>query len=442
MKRLIVAALSFGLALVAAEGIVRLTVRTDADGQRWLGETRLRPYRLPLRQLRQRALEIETPTSLFAYDPDLGWAPRAGARSRDGRVSIDASGARTTGGVATAGDSLRVVALGDSFTFGDEVGDEETWPAHLERILAEENPERSVDVVNLGVNGYGLDQAVLRFERDGASLSPDLVVLGLQPENLLRSLNVVRAIYFPGTSLPFSKPRFVVDADGVRVVNRPAAPVDDVLEALTDPLASPLLRDEGWLDTRYVATPLHASALYSLVQTFFASGARSDPFVMTPQVARVANVALERLDAAVEAAGGRLVVLHLPRRDDLARIVVGQPTWYADWLDAVQDRHEVVRSEVGVRDVEDRVFRPGGHYTPERNADVARMVAPVAAGSPRASRSLQLRTPSMGGSSSRDHGRPGGRGVRMSRTRMVGWLQPRPGAPGANSSNGYSKSSW
>lgn len=391
MKRLIVAALSFGLALAAAEGIVRLAVRTDADGQRWLGETRLRPYRLPLHQLRQRALEVENPTSLFVYDADLGWAPRAGARSRDELVSIDASGARTTGGAATAGDSLRVVTLGDSFTFGDEVGDEETWPSHLERILAEENPRRAVDVVNLGVNGYGLDQAVLRFERDGASLAPDVVVLGLQPENLLRSLNVVRAIYFPGTSLPFSKPRFVVDADGARIANQPAAPVDAVLEALADPSSSPLLRDEGWLDARYVATPLHASMLYSLVQTSIGSDAGRNPFVMTPEVARVANAALERLDAAVEGAGGRLVLLHLPRRDDLARIVALQPTWYADWLEAIEDHYEVVRSEVGVYDVEDRVFRSGGHYTPERNADVARIVAPLIAGSPRTSRSLQAR---------------------------------------------------
>lgn len=442
MKRLLVAALSFALALVAAEGIVRRSVRTDADGQRWLGETRLRPYRLPLRRLRQRALELQNPASLFVYDADLGWAPRAGARSRDDLVSIDASGARTTGRTATAEDPLRVVALGDSFTFGDEVGDEETWPAHLERILAAENPKRPVDVVNLGVNGYGLDQAVLRFERDGASLSPDVVVLGLQPENLLRSLNVVRAIYFPGTSLPFSKPRLVVDADGVRVVNRPAAPVNDVLEALADPWASPLLRDEGWLDTRYLATPLHASVLYSLVQTSFASDARRDAFVVTPEVARVANAALERLDAAVEAAGGRLVLLHLPRRDDLARIVAQQPTWYADWLDAIQDRYEVVRSEVGVHHVGDRVFRPGGHYTPEHNAEVARIVAPFAGGIPRTSRSLPLRPPSKPVPSSADQGRPGGRGVRMSRIRMVGWLQPKLGASGTNSSNGYSNSSW
>ena len=44
---------------------------------------------------------------------------------------------------------------GDSFTQGNEVSDQDTYPAELERILG-------VPTANLGVSGYGPDQALLR----------------------------------------------------------------------------------------------------------------------------------------------------------------------------------------------------------------------------------------------------------------------------------------
>ena len=53
-----------------------------------------------------------------------------------------------------AEDELRVVALGDSCTFGKGVNEEDTWPRQLEGLLAEAAPERRVAVWNLGHNGY------------------------------------------------------------------------------------------------------------------------------------------------------------------------------------------------------------------------------------------------------------------------------------------------
>ena len=49
------------------------------------------------------------------------------------------------------------LAIGDSFTFGDQVRDSDTWPACLER-------EWNTRVVNGGVYGYGGAQAVLRAQ--------------------------------------------------------------------------------------------------------------------------------------------------------------------------------------------------------------------------------------------------------------------------------------
>src|SRR5262245_37601591 len=51
-----------------------------------------------------------------------------------------------------------ILTVGDSFVFGDQVSDDETWPALLERRLNRR-------VVNGGVSGYGPGQAVLRAEQ-------------------------------------------------------------------------------------------------------------------------------------------------------------------------------------------------------------------------------------------------------------------------------------
>ena len=73
-----------------------------------------------------------------------------------------------------------MLALGDSFTFGDEVGDGDTWPAQLELALGKR-------VLNGGVFGYGVDQSVLRLEKLAAVHRPDTVVLAVVPDDVHRA---------------------------------------------------------------------------------------------------------------------------------------------------------------------------------------------------------------------------------------------------------------
>jgi hypothetical protein len=92
------------------------------------------------------------------YDPLLGFRPQPGSRSPPGsawQVDIDAEGLRSNGRPRLAG--LPILATGDSYTFGEEMNDDETWPAQLERELG-------VPVLNGGVSAYGFDQTVLRTE--------------------------------------------------------------------------------------------------------------------------------------------------------------------------------------------------------------------------------------------------------------------------------------
>lgn len=69
--------------------------------------------------------------------------------------------------------TFRIVVLGDSFMESYQVALEESLPFRLQEQLA----PRGVEVVNLGIGGYGTAQQLLYLEQEGLRYAPDLVVL-------------------------------------------------------------------------------------------------------------------------------------------------------------------------------------------------------------------------------------------------------------------------
>jgi lysophospholipase L1-like esterase len=69
--------------------------------------------------------------------------------------------------------TFRIVVLGDSFMEAYQVPLEASLPYRLQERLA----GRGVEVLNLGVGGYGTAQALLILEEEGVRYRPDLVVL-------------------------------------------------------------------------------------------------------------------------------------------------------------------------------------------------------------------------------------------------------------------------
>ncbi|MFY9341762.1 MAG: hypothetical protein WAT39_04695 [Planctomycetota bacterium] len=118
-----------------------------------------------------------------AHDPLLGYVPRPGFASADNRwqvmVSIDERGLRRNGERPRPPGPGGVLAVGDSFTFGDQVADGDTWPARLEQLLGR-------PVWNGGVFGYSFVQTVLRAEQLLPVLSPDTLVVSLIPDDIKR----------------------------------------------------------------------------------------------------------------------------------------------------------------------------------------------------------------------------------------------------------------
>lgn len=76
------------------------------------------------------------------------------------------------------GSSVRIAAVGDSFTFGLGLKLEDTWPKQLERMLNEQLSPSHVEVLNFGVMGYDTIQEVELIKSRVLEYRPDIIILG------------------------------------------------------------------------------------------------------------------------------------------------------------------------------------------------------------------------------------------------------------------------
>jgi hypothetical protein len=83
-----------------------------------------------------------------------------------------------------ANDSFRILMLGDSFTMGKGVADDKTFSAILENSLRKN--DKTVDVLNGGVDSYSPILSYFQLTRDLKNLQPDLVILNFDMSDLVQ----------------------------------------------------------------------------------------------------------------------------------------------------------------------------------------------------------------------------------------------------------------
>lgn len=142
------------------------------------------------------------------YDATLGWAPIPGAIKRMSVwgtiLTILGDGTRSNG---PAEDSdTEILAVGDSYTFGDGVSDDGTWPAALSRALHS-------NVVNGGVYAYGMDQIALRAEQLMERHHPQFLIVSFLPQS------IERCEYADEANMP--KPYFILEGGELAIRNQP-----------------------------------------------------------------------------------------------------------------------------------------------------------------------------------------------------------------------------
>jgi hypothetical protein len=176
-------------------------------------------------------------------DNKLGWAIRKNASSKDGLYVSNSEGIRSSReyNLITPPGVTRIAAFGDSFTHGDEVPNKETW-----EYLLEQSRDK-VEVMNFGVQGYGTDQAYLRYKRDGIKYHPDIVLIGFMLENILRNVNIYRLAYQHGEFIGL-KPRFEIKKNKLILIPLPFPSIEESLASIGNGKILPyLLQNDYWV---------------------------------------------------------------------------------------------------------------------------------------------------------------------------------------------------
>jgi hypothetical protein len=237
------------------------------------------------------------------HDPLLGWVPEPGESGRKNvwrtEVSITEDGLRANGREA-APSGPPILAVGDSFTFGDEVDDADTWPARLEGITGR-------SVLNGGVFGYGLDQIVLRAESLLDRFPADTLVVSIIPNDVLRCEYAYRYAW---------KPYFEVIDGALRLQNDPVP--EPHRGPPEEPSAVRLLRwsfladfvmrridPDAWLLPESVRAHRNGEAVSRLLIDRLAARAKEDDLALLVVVQWAPGVSAKPVRAAIERARRR-----------------------------------------------------------------------------------------------------------------------------------------
>lgn len=279
------------------------------------------------------------------YHAELGWVPRPGTFERSEREtwSVDEAGLRKNGS-SPVSMQRPIVAVGDSFTFGDEVFDHATWPAHLERELG-------VPVLNGGVFAYGADQAYLRAGHLVKAFAPGVLILAFISDDINRT----EFSYYSGW-----KPYFAYDGDELRLRNVPV-PTDQVPEPPFGAVRRAL--SYSFLCSSIVSRVAGKWWSYGAIVRVHHDGERVTVDLLDRLRARAAG-ANARFVAVALATDGRIGNnQRIPRVIERAR---------ARGVEVLDRAGEVEQIPTEMRAA---MFMPRGHYSPRLNGLVAARVA-------------------------------------------------------------------
>ena len=127
---------------------------------------------------------------LYELDPETGKRMRPGWTGNEfgAPVEINSLGLRNPEiSYARTPGRYRILAIGDSWTFGFRLEEPDSYPRPLETVLNQRarasGEPANIEVINSGVIGYSTAQEAAYLRARGARFEPDLIVVAFYPVN-------------------------------------------------------------------------------------------------------------------------------------------------------------------------------------------------------------------------------------------------------------------
>ncbi|MBL93592.1 MAG: hypothetical protein CMH56_17460 [Myxococcales bacterium] len=322
---------------------------------------------------------IARKSNYLAFSPTLGWSIKTNGSSK--LAKANAAGMRSDKEYPPlpAPGHRRISTYGDSFTHGDEVKNSETWQAIMEAT------DSSLEVLNYGVFGFGIDQAYLRYLEEADQYKSKVVLIGFMSENIHRTVSTYRPFYASQTGIPLSKPRFAVKDDQLSLIPNPMTTIEDYQLLLNEP--EPTLARLGandyyfqrgyragaldWSPTQRLIKILIQKIGNRLVGNHILSEGRYNP---NSEAFRLTKKILSDFYHKIASDGATPMILIFPTQVDVATHRAGERKVYEPLLQVLAqqgfqylDMMNAFESAVPV----DALFS-GDHYSPFGNGLVAK----------------------------------------------------------------------
>jgi hypothetical protein len=214
-----------GLYLIYLLCVIELSLRACLSytflGQKLTGFTYNYDVFWRLDWIKRHSTNTEIYYKSDAYDVTKGWRTQSNLHNvqmfNKKVVNTNSRGLRGTSEFpyAKTPGKQRILIFGDSFTFGDEVSDQETYCYYLQQLLP------NAEVINMGVHGYGHDQMLIFLQEEGLKYKPDIVILGFIAADMKRNTLQFR---------DYAKPRFIVKKNTLQLIGSPVPPPEYFLK--------------------------------------------------------------------------------------------------------------------------------------------------------------------------------------------------------------------
>lgn len=334
--------------------------------------------------------DIAHGSSYEIYDPVLGWTVLPSRTDRTGFYMSSVEGLRSPragmsfadlktrhSGASEIPASVRIALIGDSMTYGHEVRCEESWGHALEALL-----QPRTQVLNFAISAQGLNQTLLRYEKDVRPWKPRIVIIGITSAMIMRNNNIYPFLKDAEWGMPFARPRFVLTNDAVTALR---VPVPDAREIFSTMAITEL--PDLHLDDYYRPYQWERGGVWYLLEKSyifrFAYSLRppSDDRAAERELnaMQVGQVVTQRLVREVLQDGAVPLVVYLPYKDEIA-------------FSAESEAEDLPRSARMLRNAGIKYFDPTAclmtmkvsdaymresHYSPQASAHIARCLTPV-----------------------------------------------------------------